>query len=32
MPRIQPIEVWKISLPDTEGHEQAGYRSVDKSN
>jgi len=26
MPRIQPMEVWKVALPDTEGHEQAGYR------
>ena len=26
MPRIQPGEIWKIALPDADGHEQAGTR------
>ena len=26
MPRIQTGEIWKIALPDADGHEQAGNR------
>lgn len=26
MPRIQPGEIWRIALPDADGHEQAGNR------
>jgi mRNA-degrading endonuclease toxin of MazEF toxin-antitoxin module len=26
MPRIQPGEIWRINLPDADGHEQAGDR------
>jgi len=26
MPRIQTGEIWKVSLPDAEGHEQIGDR------
>ena len=26
MPHLQPGEIWKIALPDADGHEQAGYR------
>ncbi|HSQ48568.1 MAG TPA: type II toxin-antitoxin system PemK/MazF family toxin [Candidatus Deferrimicrobiaceae bacterium] len=26
MPRIQPGEIWKVKLSDTEGHEQIGDR------
>ncbi len=26
MPRLQVKEIWKVDLPDTNAHEQAGYR------
>lgn len=26
MPRLQVKEIWKVDLPDTQAHEQAGYR------
>ena len=26
MPRIQPREIWRVTLSDAEGHEQAGDR------
>ena len=26
MPRLLPGEIWKVALPDAEGHEQAGDR------
>jgi mRNA interferase MazF len=26
MPRLQPGEIWRIALPDADGHEQAGMR------
>jgi mRNA interferase MazF len=26
MPRIQVKEIWKVDLPDTQAHEQTGYR------
>ena len=26
MPRLKVNEIWKVDLPDTQAHEQAGYR------
>lgn len=26
MPRMQPGEIWRVNLPDAEGHEQTGER------